>query len=552
MECNHFPLIKIQPIKQKLNSVNKLGVCEECGCEDSWMCLLCFREGCGRYAQSHAVEHAEKRKHAMAISMNSLNIWCYECDEDLAIMAPNFNSQSKSDRAMSVVEEVQGLFQRKLKKKPAPVVPSSKPKTQVPKKVKKKAEEGNRSKEDSIPVIAKRSSLKTQGLKNLGNTCFFNSALQCLAATNEIYEYYSKFFDKEDIGLFNTRFAHVMKSLRHGTGTVNPGGLHDKVTKSFPQFRGFGQHDTHELIRCLLDALGTEIEKIKKKKGLDASPTIIKEVFEGQMLSTIICDDCSQVSRVLHPFLDISLQISKRIPERYVSKEDIYSFIPPNQLPESLRGTQYFEPPFFHTSSGETLEACLEDFMSPEHLKEKGNLYDCSYCKANTRAMLRYLIFKPPQVLVLHLKRFSQKGWSFSKIPNYIEFPMVLNIERFCVGPVKNTEYKLYAIGVHSGSMAGGHYVAYVLREGVWHYCSDSHVSIVSEQEARRAQAYVLFYSRIISSSSLPTKPTETPSESPSSNPSEPCQSNSTSVSDTPSELSQNGSIPPISYKDLM
>jgi hypothetical protein len=157
--------------------------------------------------------------------------------------------------------------------------------------------------------------------------------------------------------------------------------------------------------------------------------------------------------------------------------------------------------------------------------------------------MLRYLIFTPPQVLVLHLKRFTQKGWSFSKIPNYIEFPTVLDIERFCVGPVKNTQYKLYAIGVHSGSMSGGHYVAYVLREGVWHYCSDSHVSIITEQEARRAQAYVLFYSRIIPSSSVATKPTETSPNSSSSSPSEPCLSNSTSVSDTPSELSQNGSI---------
>lgn len=94
--------------------------------------------------------------------------------------------------------------------------------------------------------------------------------------------------------------------------------------------------------------------------------------------------------------------------------------------------------------------------------------------------------------------------------------------------------YSLYGVVEHSGSIHGGHYVAYIkvrqkLEEnsyrwqflpknqkerkssdsaegalgipnvppGKWYYVSDSHVSEVQESKVLNAQAYLLFYERI-------------------------------------------------------
>ena len=87
--------------------------------------------------------------------------------------------------------------------------------------------------------------------------------------------------------------------------------------------------------------------------------------------------------------------------------------------------------------------------------------------------------------------------------------------------------YGLYAVVVHSGSLQGGHYTAYVRQrpvltdqsvanqiahpvnaaydqkrvydvkaadDGEWYYTSDSHVSRCQFSEVQRCQAYLLFY----------------------------------------------------------
>ena len=70
--------------------------------------------------------------------------------------------------------------------------------------------------------------------------------------------------------------------------------------------------------------------------------------------------------------------------------------------------------------------------------------------------------------------------------------------------------YSLYAVTVHSGSLGGGHYTAYVKLpvpakstasqtrrpRYQWYYASDSSVAPVDESRVLGAQAYMLFYRR--------------------------------------------------------
>eukprot|EP00002_Diphylleia_rotans_P020287 TRINITY_DN3940_c0_g1_i1.p1 TRINITY_DN3940_c0_g1~~TRINITY_DN3940_c0_g1_i1.p1 ORF type:complete len:346 (+),score=89.31 TRINITY_DN3940_c0_g1_i1:1339-2376(+) len=173
-----------------------------------------------------------------------------------------------------------------------------------------------------------------------------------------------------------------------------------------------------------------------------------------------------------------------------------------------------------------SLMGCIYSFTSPELLTDEEQV-KCIDCTANQfglsgrkdevkklptdrfvkrDALKQYLFEKTPPVLVLHLKRFMQNGRNIKKNNKEVPFPLDLDISPFLTEDVTmpNTDaqtpnkrfakYRLVGIVEHSGSMSGGHYIAYVCFQGNWYYASDSSVRRTSEQEVLSAQASILFY----------------------------------------------------------
>ncbi|XP_048397018.1 ubiquitin carboxyl-terminal hydrolase 16 [Stegostoma tigrinum] len=190
--------------------------------------------------------------------------------------------------------------------------------------------------------------------------------------------------------------------------------------------------------------------------------------------------------------------------------------------------------------------ACLRQFTQMEKLIGANKLL-CEECtqrqykggsktnandekKVYTNARKQMLISSPPPILTLHLKRFQQLGFNLRKINKHIHFPQVLDLAPFCALNCKNVAenctdvlYSLYGVVEHSGTMRSGHYTAYVkvrtpssclteyamtrctLSEfkgespiGNWFHISDTRVQGVPETKVLSAQAYLLFYERIL------------------------------------------------------
>lgn len=134
-------------------------------------------------------------------------------------------------------------------------------------------------------------------------------------------------------------------------------------------------------------------------------------------------------------------------------------------------------------------------------------------------------IYKAPQILILHLKRFKNKGtWRKEKNETNVKFPLVLNMSQYVIDtrPMSSyieqmkkqdkfiqpsyavqfdfnakPEYELYAISNHYGGLGGGHYTAYGKNRGKWFEFNDSSVSSASEDDLRGSGAYMLFYRRL-------------------------------------------------------
>eukprot|EP00434_Breviolum_minutum_P012232 symbB.v1.2.010786.t2/scaffold707.1/size170859/7 len=159
------------------------------------------------------------------------------------------------------------------------------------------------------------------------------------------------------------------------------------------------------------------------------------------------------------------------------------------------------------------LSACIDAFAEAEELKvDNGNGVKCDKCKVAVDATKKMDIWREPDVLVLHIKRFHFSGEHFEKISTPVQVPLrELDVRSWIGGPTGGscTAYDLYGVVCHLGGMSGGHYTSYCMNEGgkepKWFKFNDDSVSIVDlEQELPEIskQCYVLFYRKQAFSSS--------------------------------------------------
>ncbi|KAI7877569.1 peptidase C19, ubiquitin carboxyl-terminal hydrolase 2 [Lichtheimia hyalospora FSU 10163] len=153
-----------------------------------------------------------------------------------------------------------------------------------------------------------------------------------------------------------------------------------------------------------------------------------------------------------------------------------------------------------------TLADCLSEFTKEELLSEE-DLWYCPRCKEHQRASKKFDLWRLPEILVVHLKRFSHtRSWR-DKIDDFIDFPLKELDLTDRVLSVKNPDeipkneryvYDLYGVDNHFGGMGGGHYTAYAQnwKDEKWYNFDDSHVSEVDEGNAKTRAAYLLFYKR--------------------------------------------------------
>ncbi|MBN3323596.1 UBP11 hydrolase, partial [Atractosteus spatula] len=183
------------------------------------------------------------------------------------------------------------------------------------------------------------------GLTNLGNTCFMNSALQCLSNTPPLTEYFLRSAYLEELNFTNPlgmrgeiaeAYADVIKQMWSGRHySVVPRIFKTKVSHFASQFVGYQQHDSQELLSFLLDGLHEDLNRVKNKEYIelqdaDGRPdqevaeeawrnhrrrndSVIVDTFHGLFKSTLVCPECCKVSVTFDPFcyLSVPLPVSK-------------------------------------------------------------------------------------------------------------------------------------------------------------------------------------------------------------------------------------------------
>ncbi|GAC93630.1 ubiquitin C-terminal hydrolase [Pseudozyma hubeiensis SY62] len=356
------------------------------------------------------------------------------------------------------------------------------------------------------------------GLKNLGNSCYMNSTLQCLSATIPLARFLLDGSYKQAINRTNplgtqgqlaTALAgliHVMWGEKYAF--VSPVTFREAMARFAPSFRGYDQHDSQEFLAILLDGLHEDLNYVQtrppaiemteeRERELETLPqqvasvkewkiyrmrndSLVVDWFQGQFRNKLTCLTCGKTSTTYEAFTYLSL-------------------------------------PVVGGKGGKVgLEQCLDAFVREEVL-DKGDMWNCSRCKRPRKATKKLSVSRLPQVLLIHLKRFSFKGPFTDKLDTEVRYPVdrPLDLTNYMPPPLPPGAgaamgagvvesgsqkppylYDLYGVTHHFGSLNTGHYTATVKSGKEWWYCDDSRIVKGDTSKLQGNSAYVLWFRR--------------------------------------------------------
>ncbi|KAK5654717.1 hypothetical protein OQA88_7041 [Cercophora sp. LCS_1] len=402
--CEHILTLR-QERYREIASQN-LSHCSKCDLnENLWLCLECGNLGCGRaqiggaQGNGHALAHFNETSHGVAVKLGSItpegtaDVYCYSCDEervdeDLAVHLANWgiilSQRQKTEKSLTEMQIEQNLRWE----------------------FSMTTEDGK----ELTPLFGPG----LTGLKNLGNSCYLASILQCLYDLPSFQRRYSSDLPipntsdpgqdletqlrKIGDGLLSGRYSKPDSEVTvsehspevpHQKG-LSPSMLKHLIGRGHTEFSTMRQQDAFELLQHLIKL----VTRSKHPAGL-GDPTLPMRFVMEQRLQ---CLSCKKV--------------------RYSSNEQdsIFIDVPLDKLPSEDDEPAKYKPV--------TLQECLERLTSEEVVE-----LTCPACQSKNGFAKRQLFKTFPEVLVVNARKMAVINW----VPIKVDVPVIVDDEPFAL-----------------------------------------------------------------------------------------------------------------------
>jgi ubiquitin carboxyl-terminal hydrolase 5/13 len=417
--CEHILTLQ-QEAPRQIQSQD-LGHCSLCDLQENlWLCLQCGNLGCGRAqfgglrGHSHGLEHKNTTGHAVAVKLGSItpegtaDVYCYVCDEERidndlgqhlahwGIVLAERQKTEKSLTEMQVDENLRWEFSMT-------------------------DEDGHE--------LQKLFGKGFTGLKNLGNSCYLASSLQCLFDLPQFQERYylpeaelpivedpaqdlETQLRKLGDGLLSGRYSHPdpdVQSPENSTEVAYQRGLAPAmlkvlIGKGHEEFSTMRQQDAFELLLHVFKLITRSQHKAPLRDPIHS--------FRFVMEQRLQCLSCNRVRYRS----DEQDNISVPVPVRKIAQPEAGA-----EVAGSAASVDEYE--------AVTLKECLDSFTSEEIVE-----LTCSACGSKDGFSKRSLFKTFPDVLAVNARRFVIMNW----VPTKVNVPVVVGDEPFLLDAYKS------------------------------------------------------------------------------------------------------------------
>lgn len=325
------------------------------------------------------------------------------------------------------------------------------------------------------------------GLANLGNTCYVNTTLQCLASCGFFLTYVL------EQGSSSFPFLEEVRTLLHDLCVERHALMPKRFLNALQMTMGKSLHiseqnDLPEFLMLFVDKLcadvGRPLDPIhlqNTEAGLEGASNAIarlayrmkrdwlknhsrdyselKDMFYGQQVAQTRCDACKYIVHNHEMFFMLTLSLPTDLAVKTVLVSNLFAS---------------------HMKS----EAVHDGIWTCEGCGSRGQS-----CTTSTK------FWRLPDVLVIVLKRFTP---TLKKLYTRVELQRTLQLDEYSICDT-DTMYHLRSISCHMGTLHGGHYYAVINDRNRWWQVDDLHVrevSLADDSLPFSQDAYVLFYER--------------------------------------------------------